>query len=69
MKNLLKPIISLLFISQIFAIAGFGVYGDYDLLKHYGTTSSNEMGLSIETKPFQNAYGIGGYLYIGLLPS
>jgi len=68
MKNLLKPIIYLLFISQIFAIAGFGVYGDYDLLKHYGATSSNDMGLSIETKPFQNAYGVGGYLYIDALP-
>ena len=68
MKNLLKPIIPLLFISQIFAIAGFGVYGDYDLLKHDGATSSNDMGLSIETKPFENAYGIGGYLYIDALP-
>ena len=68
MKNLLKSIIPLLFISHIFAIVGFGVYGDYDLLKHDGATSSNDIGLSIETIPFENAYGIGGYLYIDALP-
>lgn len=68
MNYFTKPIISMLFVSQIFALAGFGLYGDYDLLKHEGATSSNELGLSIDTKPFENAYGIGGYLYIDAVP-
>lgn len=67
MKYLLKSIISVLFISQIFALAGFGLYVDYDLLNHDGNIS-DEGFFAIETNPFENAYGGGFYLYIDAIP-
>lgn len=67
MNYFIKPIISMLFVSQIFAIAGFGLYGDYDLLTHDGNISEEDF-FTIESGSFDNAYGGGFYLYIDAIP-
>tara|TARA_B100001029_G_C15062001_1_gene459333 strand:- start:2094 stop:2795 length:702 start_codon:yes stop_codon:yes gene_type:complete len=67
MRNLFKSMLSLLFISQIFAIAGFGVYGDYDILKHDGNISEEGLFL-IQSSPFENAYSGGFYMYVDIIP-
>ncbi|MAJ43340.1 MAG: hypothetical protein CMF96_01165 [Candidatus Marinimicrobia bacterium] len=67
MKILLKKIIYLLFISQIFAIAGFGLYGDNDFLSHNGNTDSENY-FTIKSNPFNNTYGGGFYIYIDAIP-
>lgn len=67
MNNFTKLIISMLFLSQIFAIAGFGLYGDYDLLKYDGNVSEEDF-FTIESSPFDNSYGGGFYLYIDAIP-
>ena len=50
MNYFTKPIISMLFVSQIFAIAGFGLYGDYDLLKYDGNVIKPTNGCSFSIK-------------------
>ena len=72
MKNLLKPIILLLFVSQIFAIAGYGLNlnrGMYSVPETKTDLIVEELTIgSITHHGFDNGYGLGGYLYIDALP-
>lgn len=53
--------------SKLFAIAGIGVYGNYDMVSHGGTVA-NEGDFSIVANPFDNAYGVGLFLYVDAIP-
>jgi len=69
MKKYILVILTTIFINQIFAIGGFGLYGDYDLMSHNGSNNSFDAGLlQLNADPFDNAYGGGFYLYIDALP-
>lgn len=69
MKKYILVILTTIFINQIFAIGGFGLYGDYDLMSHNGSNNSFDAGLlQLNADPFDNAYGWGFYLYIDALP-
>ena len=69
MKKYILVILITLFINQLFAVGGFGLYGDYDLMSHTGSNNSFDAGLlQLNADPFDNAYGGGFYLYIDALP-
>jgi hypothetical protein len=67
MKKYKLLILTFLLSSHIFAIGGIGFYGNYDLLKHDGSESNEEL-FTIKANPFENAYGGGFYLYIDAIP-
>jgi len=68
MKKLIQIFLPILIIfSQVFAIAGFGAYGDFDLLK-YPSGSDQDGVLGVNYDGFDNAAGFGFLLYIDALP-
>ena len=69
MNKLIKSLIPLLIIiSQVFAIAGFGAYGDFDLLKYPAGSSGDVDEYGVEYKGFDNAKGFGFLFYIDAIP-
>ena len=69
MNKLIKSLIPLLIIiSQVFAIAGFGAYGDFDLLKYPAGSSGNVDEYGVEYKGFDNPKGFGFLFYIDAIP-
>ena len=67
MKKLILFLLPLMISSQLFAIAGFGAYGNYDLLKYPGGNSGNS-NTYLNYEGFNNAGGFGLLLYIDVLP-
>ena len=68
MKKLIQSFLPILVIcSQVFAIAGFGAYGNYDLLK-YPNDSSGNNNTYLDYEGFNNAGGFGLLLYIDAIP-
>ena len=69
MKKLTQALLPLLISSQLFAIVGFGAYGNYDLLKYPSGTDSNSDGtLKVGYDGFNNAAGFGFLFYIDAIP-
>ena len=69
MNKLIKSLIPLfIIISQVFAIAGFGAYGNFDLLKYPAGSSGNVDEYGVEYKGFDNAKGFGFLFYIDAIP-
>ena len=54
--------------SQVFAFAGFGAYGDFDLLKYPDGSSGDISTYGVEYKGFDNAKGFGFLFYIDAIP-
>ena len=67
MKKLILYFLPLMISSQLFAIAGFGAYGNYDLLKYPGGNSGNST-TYLNYDGFNNAGGFGLLLYIDAIP-
>ena len=63
MKKLIQALLPLIISSQLFAIAGFGAYGNYDLLK-YPSGSNKDRDLGVNYDGFNNAAGFGFLGYI-----
>ena len=69
MKNLIQSFLPILILSsQVFAIAGFGAYGDFDLLKYPAGSSGDISTYGVEYKGFDNAKGFGFLFYIDAIP-
>ena len=69
MKKLIQTFLPILVIcSQVFAIAGFGAYGDFDLLKYPDGISGNKATSGVEYEGFDNAKGFGLLFYIDAIP-
>ena len=69
MKKLIQTFLPILIISsQVFAIAGFGAYGDFDLLKYPDGISGNKSTSGVEYEGFDNAKGFGLLFYIDAIP-
>ena len=45
--------------SNLFALAGFGAYGDFDLLKYPSSTSGDITQTGVKSEGFSNAKGFG----------
>ena len=54
--------------SQVFAIAGFGAYGDFDILKYPAGSSGDLDTYGVEYKGFDNPKGFGFLFYIDAIP-
>ena len=68
MKKLIQTFLPIFVIcSQVSAIAGFGAYGNYDLLK-YPSGSHVDGTLEIKYDGFDNAGGFGFLFYIDAIP-
>ena len=68
MKKLIKTFLPIIVISsQVSAIAGFGAYGNYDLLK-YPSGSDVDGTLEVKYDGFDNAGGFGFLFYIDAIP-
>ena len=69
MKELIK-ILLLFFIisSQVFAIVGFGAYGNFDLIKYPEGTSGDLETSGVKYGGFNNATGFGLLFYIDAIP-
>ena len=69
MNKLIKSLIPLfIIISQVFAIAGFGAYGNFDLLKYPAGTSGDISTYGVKYNGFNNAKGFGFLFYIDAIP-
>ena len=68
MKKILSLFTFLLFISQAYSLAGFGVYGDYDLIKYPSGSDSDADQNAIIHKGFDNATGFGLLFYLDVFP-
>jgi hypothetical protein len=69
MKNIIQKFLSIFILSsQVFAIAGFGAYGDFDLLKYPAGSSGDISEYGVEYKGFDNAKGFGFLFYIDAIP-
>ena len=69
MKKLIQSFLPIFILSsQVFAIAGFGAYGDFDLLKYPAGISGDISGYGVEYKGFDNARGFGFLFYIDAIP-
>ena len=68
MKILIQFILPLIISSQLFAIVGFGAYGDIDLLKYPKGIDGNKATSGVEYGGFDNANGFGLLFYIDALP-
>ena len=69
MKKIIQTFLPIFILSsQVFAIAGFGAYGDFDLLKYPAGTSGDLTTSGVEYKGFDNAKGFGLMFYIDALP-
>ena len=69
MKKLILSYLPIFILSsQVFAIAGFGAYGDFDLLKYPAGSSGDISTYGVEYKGFDNAKGFGFLFYIDAIP-
>ena len=69
MKKIIQTFLPIFILSfQVFAIAGFGVYGDFDLLKYPAGSSGDVDEYGVEYKGFDNAKGFGFLFYIDAIP-
>jgi len=69
MKKFIQTFLPILILSsQVFAIAGFGAYGDFDLLKYPAGSSGDISTYGVEYKGFDNAKGFGFLFYIDAIP-
>ena len=69
MKKLILSFLPIFILSsQVFAIAGFGAYGDFDLLKYPDGSSGDISTYGVEYKGFDNAKGFGFLFYIDAIP-
>ncbi|SVA28296.1 uncharacterized protein METZ01_LOCUS81150, partial [marine metagenome] len=69
MKKIIQTFLPIFILSsQVFAIAGFGAYGDFDLLKYRGGSSGDISTYGVEYKGFENAKGFGFLFYIDAIP-
>ena len=68
MKKLIQFILPLIISSQLFAIVGFGAYGDIDLLKYPKGIDGNKATSGVEYGGFDNANGFGLLFYIDAIP-
>ena len=74
MKKLIRSFLPILIIiSQVFAIAGFGISANQSLFNVDASTSDltlpdgSKVG-SFSSSKYSNGYGLGGYLYIDVIP-
>ena len=69
MKKLILSFLPIFILSsQVFAIAGFGAYGDFDFLKYPDGSSGDISTYGVEYKGFDNAKGFGFLFYIDAIP-
>ena len=69
MKKIIQTFLPIFILSsQVFAIAGFGAYGDFDLLKYPAGSSGDISAYGVEYKGFDNARGFGFLFYIDVIP-
>ena len=69
MKKIIQMFLPIFILSsQVFAIAGFGAYGDFDLLKYPAGSSGDVDEYGVEYKGFDNAKGFGFLFYIDAIP-
>ena len=69
MKKIIQTFLPIFILSsQVFAIAGFGAYGDFDLLKYPDGSSGDISTYGVEYKGFDNAKGFGFLFYIDAIP-
>ncbi len=69
MKKLILSFLPIFILSsQVFAIAGFGAYGDFDLLKYPAGSSGDVDEYGVEYKGFDNPKGFGFLFYIDAIP-
>ena len=74
MKKIIRSFLPILIIiSQVFAIAGFGISANQSLFNVDANTSDltltdgSKVG-SFSSSKYSNGYGLGGYLYIDVIP-
>jgi len=69
MKKIIQTFLPIFILSsQVFAIAGFGAYGDFDLLKYPAGSSGEISAYGVEYNGFDNAKGFGFLFYIDAIP-
>ena len=69
MKKLIQILLPFFIISsQVFAIVGFGAYGNFDLLKYPDGTSGNLETSGVKYGGFDNPKGFGLLFYIDAIP-
>ena len=68
MKNIKFILLPLIVSSQLFAIDGFGAYGNFDLLKYPSGSSGDIASYGVEYQGFDNASGLGILFYIDACP-
>ena len=69
MKKIIQTFLPIFILSsQVFAIAGFGAYGDFDLLKYPAGSSGDVDEYGVEYKGFDNPKGFGFLFYIDAIP-
>ena len=69
MKKIIQTFLPIFILSsQVFAIAGFGAYGDFDLLKYPAGSSGDISEYGVEYNGFDNPKGFGFLFYIDAIP-
>ena len=69
MKKIIQTFLPIFILSsQVFAIAGFGAYGNFDLLKYPDGSSGDISDYGVEYNGFDNAKGFGFLFYIDAIP-
>ena len=69
MKKIIQTFLPIFILSsQVFAIAGFGAYGDFDLLKYPAGSSGDPETYGVKYNGFDNAKGFGFLFYIDAIP-
>jgi len=69
MKKIIQTFLPIFLLSsQVFALAGFGAYGDFDLLKYPDGSSGDISDYGVEYNGFDNAKGFGFLFYIDAIP-
>ena len=68
MKKIIQILLPVMISSQLFAIAGFGAYGDFDLLEYPSGKSGDLATYGVDYKGFNNAKGFGFLFYIDAIP-
>lgn len=66
-KNCRLMIAILFMYSNLFGIAGIGLYGNYDMFSHPYHLDEQD-GFTVNSDVFDNAYGLSGLVYVDLLP-
>ena len=69
MKKIIQTFVPIIILSsQIFAIVGFGAYGDFDLLRYPDGSSGDLETYGVKYNGFDNAKGFGFLFYIDAIP-